>query len=188
MTQGCYDTWPVAIGIESLVLITIEYTLDCAHGVYVELALIIPLSHSSIWKLELCGKLTLKKNWNASVRHMKISLRHIKSWMCLGIVFLMFQKPFMLESFLPFQLQSFGYKSVFSCANISSDFNNVIRMVWVKTMERRAAFKICAIAAKRWNIKLYYWKSRSEKEIFCCVYKTRQRWGRDMYTFVCELL
>lgn len=48
MTQGCYDTQPVAIGIESLLLITIEYTLDCAHGVHMELALIIALSHSSV--------------------------------------------------------------------------------------------------------------------------------------------
>jgi len=34
VTQGCYDTWPVAIGIESLVLITIDYTLDCVLMVF----------------------------------------------------------------------------------------------------------------------------------------------------------
>lgn len=61
-------------------------------------------------------------------------------------------------------------------------------MVWVKTLERRAAYKICAIFAKPWTLKLYYWKSRSGREIFYCVYKTRQRWEREMYSFVCGLL
>ena len=42
------------------------HTRLCAHGVYVELALIMPWSQSYFWKQKLCEKLLKKKSFSAS--------------------------------------------------------------------------------------------------------------------------
>lgn len=39
-------------------------------------------------------------------------------------------------------------------------------MVWVKTFEGKADYKICAVITEARTLKLYYWKSRSEKGFF----------------------
>lgn len=103
-----YRYWIAALNCNRL------HTGLCVHGVYMEPALITPLSHIVIFENWSCVKSWFKKKTHedALMHHMKISWKHMKSWICLGIVFLMFQTPFMLESFLAFGLNnpSFQFK------------------------------------------------------------------------------
>lgn len=60
-------------------------------------------------------------------------------------------------------------------------------MDWIETLEGKTAYKICAIVAEAWTLKLYSGNLDQKRDFFYCVCKIRQRWG-EKHSFICGIL